>query len=458
MAQFTVDELATLDPDSAVRKEFDGRNAVVARVIVRLYVLVAAGWLISSLSDRDGIRTAIAAATLAVAIVVSRLLRRVAAPDRLALRTHFRWLDTAERFVSQYLRASVLTIVLLQYLILMALSLGTKADAPWMMLYPFVTVALRLVPSEYLFVHAAIFLISLLETLVSGSDPALLAGAAANNVFALALSLYFARRARLRFVSLWSISREKAREEVRMRDELRFAREVQVSMLPREIPRLAWLDIAGMSVPATEVGGDYYDFFVLDENRVAIAAADVAGHGLASGMVLSGIRSGLHLLAEEMCRPESVMARMHSMVQQTTRHRMLVTLSVALFDRESRQASITSAAHPPVMLRRASDTTVTTIEIRSLPLGAPLPQTFAKHDVPFAAGDVFLIHTDGIYETFDQSGNPYGLDRLAASLQRHGGAADAAVILDLILADVAEFRGNVTQEDDVTLVVARVIS
>lgn len=456
MARFTLDEIATLDADAALRKEFDGRNAVVARVIARIFIVISFFEIVAWISDETPWKVGVAAFNLAAVILFSRLLRRVIATDRAALRTHFPWLDAAERFIARYSRAAVLTYILGQYFVLMVLSVDSKADAPWMMLYPYVTNALRLLPAEYLFVHATIFTTSLLQTFVSGSGNGVLIAAAANNLLALGISLFVTRRVRRSFTADWVRSREKAREEVRLRDELRFAREVQVSMLPQEVPSLGWIDIAGLSLPATEVGGDYYDFYVLDGERLAIAAADVAGHGLASGMVLSGIRSCLRLLSDEMSHPERVMARMHSMVSQTTRHRMLVTLSITLFDRNARRAYITSAAHPPVMLRRAADETVVPIEIRSLPLGARLPQTFSKCNVAFAPGDVFLLHTDGIYETFDASGNPYGLDRLAETLRREGARQSSQEILEAIVSDLNQFRGSVTQEDDVTLVVAKI--
>lgn len=457
MARFTLDETATLDADSALRKEFDGRNAVAANVIARIFALVSILELMTWGSSQAPWKLLLAAFNLVAAVVFARLLRRVIAADRAALRTHVAWLDAAERFIGRYSRAAVLTYILVQYFVVMILSVDSKADGPWMMIYPYIIIALRLVPAEYLFVHATIFATSLLQTFVSGSENGILIGVAANNLIALAISLFITRRARRSFTAEWVQSREKAREELRVREELRFAREVQVSMLPQEVPSIDWMDIAGLSLPATEVGGDYYDFYVLDDGHIAIVAADVAGHGLASGMVLSGIRSCLRLLSDEMSHPERVMARMHSMVQQTTRHRMLVTLSIALFDREARRAYVTSAAHPPVMLRRASDDTVVPIEIRSLPLGVRLPQTFSKCDVAFQSGDVFLLHTDGIYETFDANGDAYGLDRLAETLRREGARESASAILEAIVADLALFRGTATQEDDVTLVVAKIV-
>ena len=81
-----------------------------------------------------------------------------------------------------------------------------------------------------------------------------------------------------------------------MREELEDARAIQLAMLPSSAPEMGWLELQGMSLPATEVGGDYYDFLKVDEDRIAVVVGDVAGHGVASGLLLSGVRAGLHLL------------------------------------------------------------------------------------------------------------------------------------------------------------------
>ena len=110
----------------------------------------------------------------------------------------------------------------------------------------------------------------------------------------------FTRRLRSHFLGEWRHHAALAREHSRMRSELDDARAVQLSMLPRAAPELPWLELASTTLPATEVGGDYFGYFPLDERRLAIAIADVAGHGMASGLVLSGLRSGLHLLRDEL--------------------------------------------------------------------------------------------------------------------------------------------------------------
>jgi sigma-B regulation protein RsbU (phosphoserine phosphatase) len=260
------------------------------------------------------------------------------------------------------------------------------------------------------------------------------------------------RRMRKSVAGEWTVRRTSAREQIRMRDELRYARELQLSMLPECAPKVEWADICGLSVPATEVGGDYYDYFV-EDGRIALVCGDVAGHGMASGLVLSALRSGFTLLRESLHDPAAVLQRLHDLVAQTTRRRMLVTVSVALVDRN--KVTIASAGHPPVILRRA-DGSVATIDLYAPPLGVRLPVTIPQRTIDLAPGDVLVLHSDGIYESRNADGEHYGLDRLA-DVVRVEGARTAEELRDAIVADVAKFRGGTEPTDDVTVVVCRML-
>jgi sigma-B regulation protein RsbU (phosphoserine phosphatase) len=276
------------------------------------------------------------------------------------------------------------------------------------------------------------------------------------NAIALSVELYLSRRKRREIVTEWTSRRTQAREQVRMRDELRYARELQLSMLPECAPTLGWADICSISLPATEVGGDYYDYFVdhaANDQRVALVCLDVAGHGMASGLVLAALRSGFTLLRDSLHDPAAVLERLHTLVAETSRRRMLVTVSVVLVDRENNRAIIASAGNPPVFIRRA-DGAVETINLYAPPLGVRLPVEIPQRHIDIHRGDVIVLHSDGIYETRSADDEVYGLDRMAAMIRDHG-AGSAESLRDALLADVAAFRGTREQDDDVTLVVCR---
>ena len=120
-----------------------------------------------------------------------------------------------------------------------------------------------------------------------------------------------------------------------MREELEDARAIQLAMLPSSAPEVGWLELQGMSLPATEVGGDYYDFLKIDEDRIAVVVGDVAGHGVASGLLLSGVRAGLHLLRADLVHPHAVVERLNLLVRDSGVSRLFMSLVVALFDRQT---------------------------------------------------------------------------------------------------------------------------
>jgi len=278
-----------------------------------------------------------------------------------------------------------------------------------------------------------------------------LAGAAMLHVACAGFGLLLTRRFRRRFFEQWRRQVGTVREHMRVRDELALARQVQLSMLPASVPRLPRLDVAAACLPATEVGGDYYDFFAA-EDGLAVVVADVAGHGVASGLVLAAVRSGLTLLMEE---PDHqlgpTMVRLDRLVQRSAR-RMLVTLAVGRFDSAAGTLTVATAGHPALLVRRAGGA-VEEVATPSPPLGTRLPATTTAVEVPFAAGDCCLLYTDGLVESPNTAGEAYGSARLAAVLEAQTGEHGAQAVCDAVLAAVARHRGQAAQQDDVTLVV-----
>jgi phosphoserine phosphatase RsbU/P len=274
------------------------------------------------------------------------------------------------------------------------------------------------------------------------------------NAIPVGIGALTSRRVRRNTIERWSERRTSAREQMRMRDELRYAREVQLSMLPEAAPVLDWADIAGISIPATEVGGDYFDYIDVD-GALAVICGDVAGHGMASGITLSALRGGITLLRREFLHPAAVLERLQEVVTESSRKRTLVTLAAVLFDPRRRVATVANAGHPPILIRRTSGL-VDSIELFGPPLGVRRNEPVPEREVPFGAGDIFLLHSDGVYETTNAAGDQYGLDRLSALLASlHGSAAE---VRDGVLRSVAEFRGTAAQQDDVTVVVIRIAS
>ena len=240
-----------------------------------------------------------------------------------------------------------------------------------------------------------------------------MAGVAFSNLLSAAIAVAVTRSRRRRFLEAWRMLSLRERERSRLRGEIDDARKIQLSILPRSAPELPWLDLASVSLPAKEVGGDYFDFFKLEGDCLAIVVGDVAGHGVASGLMLYGVRSCLYMLREELCAPLPVLARLDRMVREAGPKRMLVTLQVAIVDAAERRLTVASAGHPPALHCAAATGEVTELGSSSLPLGTRLGAEPREQVVGLAPGDLLLFYSDGLPEVLDRHGEHYGVERVA---------------------------------------------
>lgn len=279
---------------------------------------------------------------------------------------------------------------------------------------------------------------------------------------ALAVAVYAASRSITRkrmveFLDRWRRENQRHRERRRMREELDQARRIQLSMLPSSDPTSTWLDMAGISIPASEVGGDYYEYFKVDDVRQAVVVADVAGHGVASGLLLSTVRGCLYLLKEAPQSPSEVLGKIDRVVRETTGKRDFVTMLYAHLDRDRQILRVASAGHPPLLRYAAATGEVEEIGVDALPLGTALEQEIRELEVSFRPDDIFLAYTDGIAETVSSSGEVYGTERLAQRLRKTDHDRSAKEIRDTLLGDVWSFKADGEQNDDITLVVLKIL-
>jgi hypothetical protein len=353
--------------------------------------------------------------------------------------------------------------VLIGHLVLLQLFHGVASGGIgfWFAVFPVMAMRFRLASGETIALFGSLYAVIAVrlvgESLVTRQSPPFLSLILYALFFVVCFSISWALSRRLegRFLSRWRSESARHRDRLRMKQELEYAREIQLSMLPREAPELDWLDVAALSLPATEVGGDYYDYFDLGSDRLAVVVGDVTGHGVASGLVLSGIRSSLNLLRDEMGRPSEVLDRVNLMLKRTSAPRMHMTLGVVVLDRNAGTATISTAGHPPVFLRR-HDGEVLEIGSGSFPLGAIEGARYTEDTVELRVGDLLLIYSDGLVEAISEEGEQFGWGRLLGILEDLDRDVSANEIRDLILRTVWDFKGEAEQMDDVTMVVVGV--
>ncbi len=242
-------------------------------------------------------------------------------------------------------------------------------------------------------------------------------------------------------------------ERERQRLELETAARIQSSILPQLPAQLHGVEIAHSYLPATEVGGDFYDVLALDDGRLAVAVGDVAGHGVSSGLIMSMTHSALAVQVSFAPEVAAVFTTLNRMVYQSARQRLLTTLCYALIDPGRRELSYASAGH--LFPYRISPAGVIALEAASYPLGVRHEIEVRVRTAPLAPGDAIFLYSDGLVEALPPDGDEqFGFERLEASLRQHA-AATASEMRDGVLADVAAWTGGRPREDDQTVLVLR---
>ncbi len=443
MRPLALDELILLPQEQALQKHFDGRNWVWLRwLLLALLPFAVAG------TERFYRERSFAAGVSLASLVALAVLF-------LARKT--RWFEKNFRSI------------LIAFLGLQCFALAQLAGRPEPVIavtavaFPLLAVFFRMRPKEHLLLSLLFFSTAALASplgagLLWGEPVSLqaMSAIAVANLACAAVAISITRRRRRRFLDSWRQLALRERERARMRGEIDDARKIQLSILPRAAPVLPWLELAHLSLPAKEVGGDYCDFFRLDGDRLAVVIGDVAGHGVASGLMLYGVRSCLYLLREELARPLPVLARLDRMVRDSGPRRMLVTLQVGVIDAAARRLLMASAGHPPPLHWSAASGEVAELGSGSLPLGTGLGCQPTEHGVPLAPGDVLVFYSDGLPEVINLHGEPFGAERLARALRKAATAGSARAVRDALLSSVSNFKGDVEQPDDLTVVVARV--
>jgi serine phosphatase RsbU (regulator of sigma subunit) len=234
--------------------------------------------------------------------------------------------------------------------------------------------------------------------------------------------------------------------------EVAIAREVQRELLPRGVPTVRGLELAGICLPAVGVGGDYYDFLPLPDERIGIVIADVSGKGIPAALLMAGLQASVRSLALPGISPCEINRRLNEMLHQSTSASRYATLFFALYDPRDRSLLYSNAGHHPPIHLGAHD--AGRLSQGGLPIGLMPGTLYGEGRRELGVGDLLAFFTDGVVETPNPLGEEFGDARLTEILGRHGGTPLDDVMADIIDA-VKRWSAGGTPHDDITLVLAR---
>jgi len=252
--------------------------------------------------------------------------------------------------------------------------------------------------------------------------------------------------------------REEALARERLESELATARKIQERLLPHKMPVFSGFEIAGMSLPSQQVGGDYFDFLDIGIGKLGIAIADVSGKGIPAALLMANLQASLHAQAFESGNVAELASHMNSLLVRSTDANMFATFFYGILDRAKSTFISTNAGHNPPLVFRA-DGSLERLEKGGLIIGFLPDQDYKQESMTINPNDILILYTDGITEAVGPSEemiseNLFGEERLVevvkASVEK-----SAKEIQAVILRAISDHTAGIPQSDDITLIVIK---
>ena len=262
------------------------------------------------------------------------------------------------------------------------------------------------------------------------------------------------------FASQVGLAMEHARllremvESERRKRELEIARQMQLALLPSKPPPIHRLDIADRSIPATEVGGDYFDYLLLPDDRFGVVFGDVAGHGMTAGLIMAMAKSAVHTQVRAYGSAEGLLPRLGEVLFEMSAPNQYMTMVFAQIDVTDGQIWYVNAGHHYPLHFKAADGKIDKLESTGPPLGLLSIPPGEPRERTMRSGDVLAFYSDGLVEAIDSREEEFGITRLAQVVVDNV-EQPAAVIVEEVFTAVERFCGTRQWHDDASMVIVR---
>jgi serine phosphatase RsbU (regulator of sigma subunit) len=252
---------------------------------------------------------------------------------------------------------------------------------------------------------------------------------------------------------------QQAQERERIEQELRVARLIQQTLLPKHVPDVAGYQLAAYYQPAREVGGDFYDFLELDEDHLGLVVGDVTDKGVPAAIVMATTRTMLRASAQRLDSPGEVLKRVNDVIVRDIPPNMFITCLYAILDLKSGLLRYANAGHDLPYRRRSTSHGAgggagggaEELRATGMPLGLLPGMSYEEKEIILQRGDTVLFYSDGLVEAHDPHREMFGFPRLQGLVGAH--RSDGPAMVNFLLSELGRFTGQEwEQEDDITLV------
>jgi serine phosphatase RsbU (regulator of sigma subunit) len=256
----------------------------------------------------------------------------------------------------------------------------------------------------------------------------------------------------VRVAQLVRQQQQEAQERERIEQELRIARLIQQTLLPKSLPQLPDYDVAAYYQPAREVGGDFYDFLELEDGRLGLVVGDVTDKGVPAALVMATTRTVLRGSAQRLFSPGEVLRRANEALVSDIPPNMFITCLYAILEPESGHLIYANAGHDLPYRRRADrNEGAQELRARGMPLGLMPGMSYEEKELVLERGESVLFYSDGLVEAHDARREMFGFPRLQGLVGTHRSGGSS--LISFLLSELTRFTGEGwEQEDDITLV------
>jgi serine phosphatase RsbU (regulator of sigma subunit) len=259
---------------------------------------------------------------------------------------------------------------------------------------------------------------------------------------------------------------QTAAEKKRLEEELRIARQIQMSLLPRGPLDVPGLSITALCVPAREVGGDYYDFFHLPDDRLGMLIADVAGKGTSAALYMAELKGLVLALSQSHSSPRALLLEVNRIISENLDSRSFITMTYAVIDTREGTMTYCRAGHTPLVFMGGPGSPngpgAMVLTPSGMVVGLRFPgasekfeELLEEHRIDLSIGDVIVLYTDGITEAMNSASDLFGEARLSSIIEEHG-HLDSGELRERILREIESFVAGADQHDDMTMILVKV--
>jgi phosphoserine phosphatase RsbU/P len=243
----------------------------------------------------------------------------------------------------------------------------------------------------------------------------------------------------------------------KIEEELKIAKNIQNALIPKSEMIFPGLDISGFSEPAKEVGGDFFDYIILDKNNILISIADVSGKGVPAALYMTKLQALIRFASKLFKTPKSILCEVNKQTYRKLEKSFFVTMNMALFDVEFKKVKLSRAGHNPVLFFRNNSYKI--LRSKGIGLGLDNESVFNENleeiEFDIRKDDLFVFYTDGLDEAMNAEREEFGLNNIIKSILSNIDS-DSKTIQNNLMLEIKKHRGNAEQNDDISIVIVKI--